>query len=152
MSVDLNDAKTAISQIINEAARSGSNPWLAVLDVLRTQVEWNVSSAFRPQMHILSGVLALVTVILVASLVVRWYRTNFWLFRRTPVGIAPHYLTSCSSFLVIGLGCLQGFIWTAVHKSRHEATDTIVLWECLAWLPTWLAFCKERRCQDIQIT
>lgn len=122
MSIDLGDARTAISQVLADTP-DGENPWTRVGAILRSQVEWDVSRSFRPQLYVLSALLVIVTLTLAASVVVRWLMGQLWLVRgmRTSGGlfVVPHYLTTWSIFTVIFLSCVQGFIWEVSAGARH---------------------------------
>ncbi|KAK4048350.1 hypothetical protein OIV83_004872 [Microbotryomycetes sp. JL201] len=142
--IDATNATSAIQAILLNVP-PGANPWQVLRLALGSQVNWRVSSAFRPQMYALSGLLILAALLLVSSLVVRIARRSFWLAAavrnsRGKIFLTTHYLSVWTTFMCMFLALLQGFIWKTIEKSRGNEAHYIVLWETLTWIPPWLAF------------
>ncbi|KAM0753531.1 hypothetical protein T439DRAFT_353328 [Meredithblackwellia eburnea MCA 4105] len=101
--------------------------------------------AFKRQLQALSGILAIVAVVLAVGLIVKAARKTLWIFRidehHGRMLIVPHYLNSFSLFTCFGVALMQGFIWSTIDFiDANGSPSNFPMWKTILWLPAWLAY------------
>ncbi|KAI5480979.1 hypothetical protein MNV49_006789 [Pseudohyphozyma bogoriensis] len=140
-SISMEDAEAqmmAIFQGVEAALPPGSNPVPALQAILANEVHPSSGNGFRIQLYILAGILGLCPFLLLASLVVKWQRNNLWFFRigqhRGGSLLIPHYSSTWTITLAVGLACMQGYIWSTVDYIHDSTVTGIILWKTITWI------------------
>ncbi|KAM0746822.1 hypothetical protein T439DRAFT_383853 [Meredithblackwellia eburnea MCA 4105] len=121
------------------AAPQGANLYLVTLQVVKGALLIEFPLSYRYQLYVLSGAVAVVALLLTSALVIWASRGSFWLFRVKDGYILPHWRHNWTSFAVIFLGLLQGFLWTLIKGTKGLLLKESVGWETLVWIPAGLA-------------
>ncbi|GAA5874517.1 hypothetical protein JCM16303_002890 [Sporobolomyces ruberrimus] len=122
----------------------GANPWAAIRQAFTAQVRPDLGNAFLSQLYATSAMIALSTVLFIASLYIKWRQGTYWLFKTHRgtggVYLVPHYSSCWISGFVVFFGVLQGYLWKSIYFSRGDLVYDSALWRTLVWYAGWIAF------------
>ncbi|GAA5904046.1 hypothetical protein JCM6882_003810 [Rhodosporidiobolus microsporus] len=122
----------------------GQNPWTLVHETLIAQVRPRLSHSFLSQLYATSAFLAINTIFLILSIIVKWRQGSFWIFKtfRGTGGnyLVVHYSSAFSTFMLVFFALLQPYIWKTVHFSEGHIVYDSALWRTLVWIPGVIAF------------
>ncbi|GAA6000070.1 hypothetical protein JCM10207_006037 [Rhodosporidiobolus poonsookiae] len=138
-----NDTSSEIPPLLSNILDSmpdDVNPWTYIRSVLRAEVRPHLGDSFLAQLYLNNALTAIGTVVLIACMFVKWRSGTYWICRRYR-GTGGSYLVSAfSTFMIIFLGILQGYIYQTREYVIGAAVPTTALWRTLVWFPGVLAF------------
>ncbi|GAA6020831.1 hypothetical protein JCM10207_001671 [Rhodosporidiobolus poonsookiae] len=134
----LADTQQQLLELLNSLS-ADENPYLAIRVALKASLFPTIPRSALIQLYVLIGFLGLTAALVAISLLIRWRKGVFWLFRmqQAPRMIRPHAATSWATVAFVMLIFFELLIWREIQFLQHTVDPNFMYWILLLWGLPW---------------